>query len=230
MVECLWCKQAIMPDLSLFSLFSFHLIETTYRCGNCDRSLQRLNQGAQCPACARLQESEEICRDCQRWESHYPKNILTHQSLFQYNTFFKEILSAYKYHCDFRLRYFFALDVKKVLTPFLKKYILVPIPISKQSFQKRGFNQTTGLLEAAGCSYTDVLLNENTTNQSLKTRKERMETKQYFKLTKEGSKNIIHKKIILIDDVYTTGRTLYHARDVLLEAGAIEVETFTLAR
>lgn len=230
MTECLWCKRAITPNISLFTLFSFQVIEPSYRCQSCGNSLEKLNQGLQCPCCARSQDKEEVCRDCERWSLHYSGHVLKHHSLFQYNDFFKEILSAYKYSCDYRLRYFFVEDLKVTLKPYLKTYSLVPIPISDHSFQKRGFNQTTSLLDAAALPYDDFLINENTTNQSLKTRKERMETPQYFKILEEARAIIPHQKYLLIDDVYTTGRTLYHARDLLLEAGAEEVLTFTLAR
>ncbi len=230
MSECLWCKKAITPNLSLFSLFSFRVIASSYRCQSCENSLQKLNQSLQCPGCARSQESSEMCRDCERWNLHYPNRVLKHQSLFQYNDFFKEILSAYKYSCDFRLRYFFVADLKVALKPFLKTHSFVPIPISAHSFQKRGFNQIASLLDAAALPYENLLINQNATNQSLKTRKERMETSQYFRISEEAQAIPLHKKYLLIDDVYTTGRTLYHARDLLVEAGAEEVLTFTLAR
>ena len=41
---------------------------------------------------------------------------------------------------------------------------------------------------------------------------------------------LLPEKILLIDDVYTTGKTLQLARELLLEAGVKEVLTFSLAR
>ena len=37
-------------------------------------------------------------------------------------------------------------------------------------------------------------------------------------------------KILLVDDVYTTGRTLQHAISVLKQGGAQEIKTFSLCR
>ncbi|HBC90402.1 MAG TPA: ComF family protein, partial [Lactococcus sp.] len=40
----------------------------------------------------------------------------------------------------------------------------------------------------------------------------------------------VPNKVLLIDDVYTTGRTLQHAITVLKEAGAQDVRSFSLCR
>ncbi|WP_239061178.1 ComF family protein [Fructobacillus tropaeoli] len=38
------------------------------------------------------------------------------------------------------------------------------------------------------------------------------------------------KRVLVVDDVYTTGRTLYHAADCLYQAGARFVSSASLAR
>ncbi|MDW5473517.1 phosphoribosyltransferase family protein [Limosilactobacillus reuteri] len=49
--------------------------------------------------------------------------------------------------------------------------------------------------------------------QSSKTKEERLATKQPFIL--DAPEKVINKKVLLVDDVYTTGRTLYHAANLL---------------
>jgi len=41
---------------------------------------------------------------------------------------------------------------------------------------------------------------------------------------------IVNGRVILLDDLYTTGRTLHHAANVLKEHGATEISSFTLIR
>nr|WP_322573199.1 hypothetical protein [Lactobacillus sp. PV037] len=45
----------------------------------------------------------------------------------------------------------------------------------------------------------------------------------------EGVK--IEGQVVLLDDIYTTGRTLYHARDALIKKYPnLEIKSFTIAR
>ena len=62
---------------------------------------------------------------------------------------------------------------------------------------------------------------------SSKTRSERLATELPF-FIKDGAK--VPKKILLIDDIYTTGVTLNRVKKLLENAGADEVRTFSLVR
>ena len=70
--------------------------------------------------------------------------------------------------------------------------------------------------------------NKGRLKQSHKDRAMRMKTKQPFEYV--GPNNLSDKKILLVDDIYTTGRTLYHAKALLEDAGAKFVTSVTLAR
>ena len=63
--------------------------------------------------------------------------------------------------------------------------------------------------------------------QSEKTRQERLQLKQPFKI-REGL--VIPRKVLLVDDVYTTGATLHLAAKALTEMGVEEVDSLTLFR
>ena len=62
--------------------------------------------------------------------------------------------------------------------------------------------------------------------QAKKTRIERLQTPQLFDVI--APQQIKDKNILLVDDIYTTGTTMSHAKKALLEAGAQEVRGFTL--
>ena len=62
--------------------------------------------------------------------------------------------------------------------------------------------------------------------QSEKSRSERLKTQQPFEYI--GDK--LQGNYAIIDDVYTTGRTLYYAQELLLKNGASRVCSVTLAR
>ena len=82
-------------------------------------------------------------------------------------------------------------------------------------------------MQAAGLPYQHLLEKQDAIAQSSKNREERLNSQQCFTLVKDVC---LPDEILLIDDVYTTGKTLQLARELLLEAGVKEVLTFSLAR
>ena len=75
--------------------------------------------------------------------------------------------------------------------------------------------------------FKEVLEKYDTIAQSSKTREERLQSRQCFKLKDNVQ---LPPKILLIDDIYTTGSTLQLAKEILVEAGVKEIVTFSLAR
>lgn len=116
--------------------------------------------------------------------------------------------------------------------------LLLPIPLSKKRFAKRGFNQSELIAKRmshrdAGRSFTlrtDVFYKiKDTKNQtSIKDKKERQKNLQGCFAVKDMIM-VKNRNIILIDDVVTTGSTLFEAKKTLLEAGARAVICFTMA-
>ena len=83
------------------------------------------------------------------------------------------------------------------------------------------------MLEAAGIPYRTLLNKKETEAQSSKNREERLKSRGNLSIQKEKN---IPKKILLIDDIYTTGSTLQDAKQTLIENGVKEIMTFSLAR
>lgn len=229
MARCLWCRQVIRPYLS----FSFICMLKSYHmpklCSTCQALCQAVDPDQSCPQCCRQQDHSHLCQDCQRWQDMRP--LHPHQSLFYYQGLVKDWLRHYKYRGDYRLREIFTDPLVEVLTPKLSDYTLVPIPISKASQAQRGFNQVSALLEAAQLPYQELLMNQSTgKKQADKNRKERMQSPQVFQLDVEKYKAVKNKNFIIIDDVYTTGRTIFHAYDALQQTGQEKIESLTIAR
>ena len=77
--------------------------------------------------------------------------------------------------------------------------------------------------------YTSLIRHKNTRPQVEFNGKERIRNvKQAFSLS--SNKNIHNKRIVLIDDVMTTGSTLKECAMVLLKNGAQSVDVLTIAR
>ena len=104
---------------------------------------------------------------------------------------------------------------------------IVPIPLSPERLQERGFNQAEALIVEAGLQSANLLKRTHSEKQSKKSRSDRIHVPQVFSLeptTLEG------KRILLVDDIYTTGSTLRHAAKILVENGAASVSSITIAR
>lgn len=228
-MNCLWCGKTIKENIQLRELVTFKKVEPTVRCDSCSGKLVLLQNGPICRGCSRHWVEEGLCPDCQKWKADYPSYPFKHTALYQYNTFIKEWIEAYKYTGDYRLGELFK---KEIQSFFLKqKKQIVPIPISDKSKQLRGFNQVEGLLDFAGVTYTAVLIHCGTgEKQSSKDRKMRMLSPQPFMVDKNLQGNIKGKHLILVDDIYTTGRTFFHAADCLRRNGAQSIETFSISR
>lgn len=115
-----------------------------------------------------------------------------------------------------------------------KNWVIVPVPLHWSRRLWRGFNQS--FVIANGLK--NIFPNMAVSSDLLRTKK----TKQQAKLSRiERKKNIegafvwskdaqIPQKIIIVDDVYTSGATLREAKKTLLAAGAKEVWCLVLAR
>lgn len=230
MLDCLFCGQQEIKKLMLKEILFFIKIVEGNLCRQCQKQLIRLKKLSTCKGCGRKSKDNTLCKDCLKWKVKYPQIELNHIALYEYNSFIKEWMEKFKFQGDYRLRSLFSEEMKAMFKTY-KKDLIVPIPISQMSYQKRGFNQVTAILEAATIPYTSCLINNSSQiKQSSKTRKERLETEQPFKLIKEKTNCIKNQTLVIVDDVYTTGRTILYAKEILIKGGAKNVKSFSVAR
>ena len=220
-MKCLLCGQTMKTVLTFSSLL-FLKNDDSYLCSGCDSTLERIGE-EYCPNCMKIDLSTK-CQDCQFWCKEGVE--VSHRAIFTYNQAMKDFFSRYKFDGDFLLRKVFASVLSSELRKY-KEYQFVVIPLSRDRYSDRGFNQVEGLVEAAGFSYLDVLEKREERASSSKNRSERLGTVLPF-FIKSGV--TIPKKILLIDDIYTTGTTINRVKKLLEEAGAEDVKTFSLVR
>lgn len=112
--------------------------------------------------------------------------------------------------------------------------LLVPVPLHSRKFEQRGYNQSEmfakGLSEALGIPVgTDVVI--RTRESSTQTRKSRLErwlnVATIFKVVQEDQ--VKGKRILLTDDVITTGATLEACGEALIAAGCGEISVGAIA-
>lgn len=226
-MNCLLCNKRISFQLNLKDIFCFREIITPVVCTKCKEGFVYWDERG-CAGCGKENTSKNsfLCVDCQAWRKLYGWN-LHHRGCYRYNEAMKDYMQRYKFNGDYRLRMVFQREFSKVVNE-QKADLVIPIPVTSTTMQMRGFNQVVGLLREV--PYQSLLQTKISSKvaQSTKTKAERLTTEQPFIL--KFPEKVINKRVLLVDDVYTTGRTLYHAAVLFKQAGCKEVGSVSLAR
>ncbi len=112
--------------------------------------------------------------------------------------------------------------------------LVLPMPLSRHRLQRRGFNQALLLARALKSEKTDarVLLRiKDTPAQSSLNRGERLASvKDAFAVDPLLTQRLKGRRVVLVDDVMTSGASLYAAASVLRAAGAAHITGMVVAR
>jgi ComF family protein len=115
--------------------------------------------------------------------------------------------------------------------------LLIPVPISSKRLRQRGYNQVVLITKSVlaqdekhlfgdgACIVTKI---KDTQSQTMCTRKQRL-TNLSGVFHVSNPEKVIHRVVVLIDDVTTTGTTFSEISRVLMSAGAKRVITLALA-
>ena len=186
-----------------------------------------------------------FCPDCQNFldERSFSCGICTHnvtlsavRSLGTFDDFYQKLIHGFKYQQKISLgqRLGRRLGEMLIKDKTVSRFdCLIPVPLHSARKRERGFNQSEILAEELS-KFTELPL--------LKTLKRIRNTKDQTKLTPEqrienvtgafaliDPEKIKGKRVILVDDVITTGATLRECASVLKKAGAKEIIGTTIA-
>ncbi len=194
-------------------------------CGQC-RPKMRIIRAPYCFSCGKQldMDSEEYCKDCRSTAHTY----LRGRAFLQYKGEEKEAIHKIKYENKREYLKPLAEMMAETLEREIERWeidVCVPIPMHPKKKRIRGFNQSEILAELLGKSW-GIMVDK-------KLLRKRKETGEQKKLTAKERKDNLKdafeaedctgKRILLIDDVYTTGSTIDAAAEVLKSAGAEEV-------
>ncbi|MDC3953800.1 ComF family protein [Polyangium jinanense] len=113
--------------------------------------------------------------------------------------------------------------------------LVIPVPLHPRRLAERGYNQAALLAHAAAdelgvpLAARALVRLRNTPQQATLGRAERR-TNVARAFVVRAPRAVRGRRILLVDDVATTGATFSACRDALVEAGARDVITFCLAR
>lgn len=176
-------------------------------------------------------DDKEYCSDCERKSYHFDKGY----SVWIYNNEMKQSLAAFKYHSKKEYAGFYAEEAIRLYGSAIKKLspdVIVPVPIHRSKYLERGYNQADILARRIG-KVLDIpvlskllIRNKKTLPQKKLSDKERLrnliEAFQYNDKPVINNKRKI-SKVLLVDDIYTTGSTVEACTNVLKSNGISEV-------
>ncbi|HEV2839887.1 MAG TPA: ComF family protein [Chthoniobacterales bacterium] len=208
-----------------------------YLCEDCRRRAPRITA----PFCAKCSEpfpgaitQAFSCANCEHRILHFDSAVAAYRS----RGLVRKLVHEFKYAQQRHLRYPLAEWLGETMSdPRLRGLrfdLLVPVPLHPARERERGFNQAALLAELLsgkiGVPLRPVLERiRYTSTQTAHDRAERMQNlHDAFRLRKKA--DVRQLRVLLIDDILTTGSTLSECARVLKEAGAISVHAATAAR
>lgn len=205
-------------------------------CPSCKEGLQVIGE-PRCKKCSKPIENveREYCYDCSRREFHFERGY----ALWVYDNQMKQSISAFKYLGRREYVDFYTDELLKYYREIIKKIspdAFVPVPLHRSKQRKRGFNQAELLANGIGRELKIPVLsqvlcrNKKTLPQKELNDRDRLKNLfQAFSLSPNQKNSLINlNKIILVDDIYTTGSTIEACSRVLKRAGVKEVYFISL--
>lgn len=205
-------------------------------CADCLAGLLRIPRGS-CPRCGLVMPAPGVitCGRCLQdpppWERFFVVGPYERQ--------LRELLIRAKFHADTAalngLGTLMALAVQREGGwRESAMYALVPMPLHPARLRERGFNQCVELARPLSSLLpvpirNDLLIRQVDTphQRGLNAQERRRNLRGAFMVEKAG--DVAGKRIVLIDDVITTGTTLRLAAQILVKAGAV-VDVVAAAR
>ncbi|MCR5640356.1 MAG: ComF family protein [Lachnospiraceae bacterium] len=180
-----------------------------------------------CKKCGKplLSQEAEYCYDCRDKQHHY----LQGRGVYLYDGPMKKAMYRLKYSNRRAYARVIARDAMRFHGAWLRGIrpeAIVPVPVHPNKMRLRGYNQAEVLAKALGQEMNLPVVNlvqrvaDTLPQKEMSAEKRAKNLKNAFKVAKNGVK---FKRILIIDDIYTTGATVDAITDVLNDWGIEEV-------
>lgn len=158
-------------------------------------------------------------------ETIFGKNIMY---IYEYDEIMRKLLYQFKGCYDYELKDAFLSRQKSYLKIKYLNYVLVPIPSWEEEDKHRGFNHVEEIFKCLRLPIIKCLRKKVPFKQSKLSKGER--TKVEGKLQYQKVTNLAHKKVLIVDDVLTTGSTIKAAIKIIEKYNPKVIKVLVLAR
>jgi ComF family protein len=201
-------------------------------CPDCLDAFVPVDAGIACPLCGRPVGAPLLCGTCISMKRHFSAGHFG----FLFSHRLRDALLAFKFRGRKDVgRFLVGLLRDKLMALSPRFDVIVPLPVTEGRLRERGFNQTYVLskeiarITGKPIDHRSLLKTRETKDQYTLSRDERRKNPLgAFQVVR--SEAIQDRRVLLVDDLFTTGSTLSEASKTLVRAGAGGVEVFALAR
>jgi len=199
-------------------------------CQACLEQVPRI-ESSFCSICGDRAGNDGLCSRCRT----RPLRIERIRSVLYFEGVLREAIHRLKYRGCVAL----AEPLGSLMAAYLDEHpmpadVVVPVPLHITRLRERGYNQAA-LLAHEMARGNGLVVNEHTlvrerataAQVTLSAEERRLNVKEAFRCVDAG---VVGRKVLLIDDVCTTGATLEACALALYEGGASSVQALTLAR
>jgi ComF family protein len=197
-------------------------------CAACDAALPYFN-AAHCPVCALPTPNGEVCGHCLTQPPLFTRTT----AVFGYSFPLDKLIQGMKYGEQLALAHAFAKKlVQQIDKSNLPDYVIA-MPLHPVKLRERGFNQSLLLAATVARELKLKLLS----NACQRVRDTPPQSALPWKERKKNVRNafccdmdLTGKRIVLVDDVLTTGASLNALAEAVSKKGAIEISAWVVAR
>ena len=172
-----------------------------------------------CAACQELLEPKFISFKVDNYKA---------LSVYEYSDYIKNLIYLYKGCFDYEMREVFLNLYYKELRIIYSGFIAIPIPSFKEDDEIRGFNHVVEAFNSLGLEMMPIIVKTAHHKQAERTAKKRKEINKFLALSE--SYDLTNKKVLLIDDIYTTGSTIRSAINLIEKLHPKEIRVLVLAK
>ena len=156
-------------------------------------------------------ELREVCEDCAKKRHYFIRGV----AAFSYTREIKQSMYRFKYDGQREYARFYAellYKLKGHIIASWKPQVIIPVPLHAGRYRKRGYNQAAlvahrlGRLMNIPVDETLLVRTKNTLPQKALNDRER--SKNIKNAFHTATDIVKYKRILLVDDIYTTGATL----------------------
>ena len=159
---------------------------------------------------------------------HFRINDIEALSIYEYDQNIRELIYKFKGCYDIELKDVFLDRFIIYLKIKYRGYSVVPLPSYHLDDLKRGFNHIEEIYRRLNLPILKVLRKIKNEKQAKKNKKERMQAQKNFDIT--DLEVIKNKKILIVDDVYTTGSSMKAAINLVRRGNPRKISVLVIAK